>query len=242
MSVFGWMTPARRRGVEILDDPATPDSIRLRAMADVARSNALFGGTASVIRAIRGAVPQLPRAAVLLDVGTGLAEVPERVRHELRRAGISSIAIGVDLSAPLARSARRRLEGAAVGDARCLPVRGAAADVVTCSQLLHHFETAAARDVIAELHRASRGWVVISDLRRSWIAASAFWMASILLRFDAVTRRDGVTSVLRGFTMPELEHLVRDVTGVRPAMQRGAFWRVSATWRVQPAPDLVTPV
>lgn len=236
MSWLGRLAPARRRGVEILDDPATPAAVRALAMADVARSNALFGGTGSVIRAIRGALPGLPRTAVLLDVGTGLAEIPERARLELQHAGISATTLGVDLSEPVARSARRNLAGTAVGDVRRLPVRNAAADIVTCSQLLHHFETDAARGVIAELHRVSRGWVVISDLRRSGIAAASFWLASVLLRFHAVTRRDGVTSVLRGFTVRELEDLVRDVTGVRPVMRRGVFWRVSATWRVQSEP------
>ena len=78
----GWLTPARRRGVELLDDPATADEVRERAMADVARSNALFGGSRAVARALRHAL-RADRPMLLLDLGTGTADIPARItkRH-----------------------------------------------------------------------------------------------------------------------------------------------------------------
>lgn len=225
------LTPARRRGVEILDDRSTPSDVRARSMEDVVRANALFGGTRSALRALRGVLPHLPRRAVLLDVGTGLADIPVRAVREAQRAGVTLTTLGVDASELLLRSSRERLGGAVVADALRLPVADAAADVVTCSQLLHHFAEGDARRVIAELHRVSRAWVVISDLRRSWLAAAGFWLASLALGFHAVTRHDGVASVLRGFTARELGRLVVDATGVEPRVDRSAFWRLSATWK-----------
>jgi SAM-dependent methyltransferase len=224
------LTPARRRGVEVLDDPDTPTDVRQRSMSDVVRANTLFGGTRSALRALRDVWPLLPRDAVLLDVGTGLADIPARARREARRAGISLTAVGLDASESTLRSAVPLLSGAVVGDATRLPVRDYAADVVICSQLLHHFTEHDARRVIAELHRVSRGWVVISDLRRSRLAAAGFWIASTILRFHPVTRHDGVVSVFRGLTVPELRSLIREATGVEPAVRRGIFWRLSATW------------
>ena len=225
------LTPARRRGEEILDDPATPADVRALSMADLVRSNAWFGGAAPVVHAIRSLRASLPKHVVVLDVGTGLAEIPDRVRSELLASGVRPRMVGVDAAESVARAARARLGNALVGDAMRLPLRHKCADVVTCSQLLHHFEWDAARSVLAELHRVSRGWVVVADLRRSWLAAAGFWFASIALGFHPVTRHDGVVSVLRGFTVQELETLVRDATGVAPTMRRGMFWRVSATWR-----------
>jgi SAM-dependent methyltransferase len=225
------LTPSRRRGVEILDDPATPVDVRARSMADVTRSNRLFGGTTSALEALAEVWPALRSHAVLLDVGTGLADIPERARHEAKRAGVTLTAVGTDISEHVVHSARHRLDGAAVGDALRLPVADASVDIVTCSQLLHHFVDFDARRVIAELDRVSRGWVVMSDLRRSWVAAAGFWLASIALRFHRATRHDGVTSVLRGFTAHELERLVLDVTGTKPRIRSAAFWRLSATWK-----------
>jgi hypothetical protein len=37
--------------------------------------------------------------------------------------------------------------------------------------------------------------------------------------------------VLRGFTAHELERLVLDVTGTKPRIRSGVFWRLSATWK-----------
>lgn len=228
------LKPTRRRGVEVLDDPGTPADVRQRAMADVARANALFGGTRSTLTALRAVTPQLPREAVLLDVGTGLADVPARAVRDATRAGVSLTVLGLDVSESILKSALPRLAGAVVGDATRLPVRDRAADVVICSQLLHHFEDDDARRVIAELHRVSRAWVIISDLRRSWFAAAGFRIASTVLRFHRVTRNDGVTSVFRGFTTRELRSLIQEATGVEPVMRRGIFWRLSATWPKHP--------
>jgi ubiquinone/menaquinone biosynthesis C-methylase UbiE len=225
--------PRRRRGVEILDDPATPGDVRRRSMADVARANMLFGGTRSALRALDDAFRDSSQSATLLDVGTGLGDIARAARDAAARGGIAITVIGLDMSVDVLRVSRVRDAAVVVGNALQLPLRSASVDVVVCSQLLHHFEETAAGAVITELQRVSRGWVVISDLRRSWLAAAGFWVASIVLRFHPVTRHDGVTSVLRGFTASELRRMVREATRREPRIRRGMFWRLSAAWRAR---------
>lgn len=225
--------PARARGREILDDPTTPDDVRQRAMRDVARSNRLFGGTRAVLRELLAIGTELSRDALLVDVGTGTGDIPAAARARMASYGFDLRTIGIDASEALLRSARPRIQGAIAGDALRLPLADASADVVTCSQLLHHFFDSDLTTLIAELHRVSRGWVIISDLQRSWLAAGGFWLASSALRFHEVTRVDGMTSVLRGFERAELEQLVRDATGMTPIVRPGMFWRVTARWRAR---------
>jgi hypothetical protein len=50
------------------------------------------------------------------------------------------------------------------------------------------------------------------------------------LGFHPVTRHDGVVSVLRGFTPPELARHVRAATGRVAAVRRHFGFRVTATW------------
>lgn len=222
-----WLAPARRRGVEVLDLPDTPDAVRAAAMRDLERSNRLFGGRASVLGAVRPLLARLSAGAVVLDVGTGTGDIPACIRA----ASLPQIhVVGLDASPVLAAIARPRLDAAVSGDGRRLPFRDRSADLVTCSQALHHFFDDDARQLVAELHRVARGHVVVSDLRRSPFAAAGFWFAALVLRFHPVTRRDGVTSVFRGFTAAELQALVRDVTGVTPIIRRSLFWRITATW------------
>ena len=223
--------PPRARGREILDDPGTPEDIRARAMRDVARSNRLFGGTRAVLRELRAISGQLPPRTRLIDVGTGLGDIPSVARAALARRGVDVEAIGVDASESLLLAARHVLQGTIAADARRLPIADGAADVVTCSQVLHHFFDDDLRTLVAEMHRVSRGWVIIADLQRSWLAAGGFWLASSALRFHEVTRVDGMTSVLRGFQAAELTQLVRDATGVTPTVRSGMFWRLTAVWQ-----------
>src|SRR2546423_9698997 len=127
-----FLTPARRRGVEILDDPSTSADVRERAMADVARSNALFGGTRSALAAVRRVLPLLPAEARVLDIGTGLADIPAALHREAARASKSVTTIGLDVSDVVLRAGRARLTSAVAGDAVQLPFADDSADLVLC--------------------------------------------------------------------------------------------------------------
>jgi len=225
------LVPSRRRGVEILDDPATDPALRARSIGDVTRSNTLLGGTRAVLSELARLFPSLGASATLLDVGTGLADIPRRARGRARARGLALRAFGLDEAESLSREARAALDGAVCGDARALPVATASVDVVTCSQLLHHFADDEIPTILRELDRVARDWIVVSDLRRSWIAAWGFWLVSWPLRFHRVTRHDGFVSVLRGFTADELARHILTATGQRPDVRRHLGYRITATWR-----------
>jgi SAM-dependent methyltransferase len=230
------LTPPRRRGHEILDDPDCDARLRRRSLADVARSNRLFGGTSAVLAELDAVLDSARGAGgssgtlTLVDVGTGIGDIPAAARARAERRGVRLVALGVDGAAPLAAAAAARLDGAVQADARRLPFPDGSVDVVTCSQLLHHFRDPEAQAVVAELHRVARRRVIIADLRRSWLAAAGLWLASYPLRFHPVSRHDGVVSVLRGFTGAELRDLVRAATGRVPAVRRRPAFRLTASW------------
>lgn len=223
------LTPARHRGVEILDDPAVDPAVRRRSIGDVTRSNRWLGGLRAAVLEIRDAADGLARAT-LLDVGTGLADIPARARAAATAHSTALTVFGVDEAASLLAAARDRLDGGVCADALALPFRDHSIDIVMCSQVLHHFEDADAARLVRELDRVARRAVIVSDLRRSWLAAAGFWLVSFPLRFHRVTRHDGVVSVLRGFTAAELDRIVRDATGVPPRIRRRLGYRLTARW------------
>jgi 2-polyprenyl-3-methyl-5-hydroxy-6-metoxy-1,4-benzoquinol methylase len=227
------LAPRRRRGFEHLDDPRTAPALRERSLSDVRRANVLLGGTHAVLAELARLLPTLGSAASLLDVGTGLADIPLRASQLANRRGMALTTFAVDEAESLATRARAQLDASVCADARRLPFADASVDVVTCSQLLHHFEDVEIPGVLRELQRVARRCVVVSDLRRSWVAAAGFWLVSWPLGFHPVTRHDGVTSVLRGFTVPELARHVRNATGHAPDVRRHPGYRVTATWRVE---------
>ena len=103
-------------------------------------------------------------------------------------------------------------------------------DVVLASQVLHHFPENAAIAMVREMNRVARRRVVISDLRRSMMAATGLWLSSFLLGFHPVSRHDGVVSVMRGFVPSELAEIVAKATGQRPRVYRRLGFRLTTSW------------
>ena len=225
------LTPPRVRGTEYLDSPDVAPSIVQRSLKDVARSNALFGGTRAVLSELR---PVFARAAgrrmTLLDVGSGVGDIPKAARELAHRRGVQLVTVSLDGSLALAGPSRARGNLALCGDALSLPFADGSIDIVMCSQVLHHFRDDDACRLIAEMHRVAANRVVIADLRRSWIAAAGIWLMSFPLRFHPVSRHDGVVSVMRGFVPPELRALVRRAVGVDSRVRRRLGFRVTASW------------
>ena len=232
-AVSGALTPRRRRGVELLDAPDVDPRLVLRSLRDVALANRLFGGARAVLVALSPVVELLRSRggpATLLDVGTGLGDIPAAARAAAARRGVALTTIGLEAAEGLTRACRARTGIAVCASALALPFRSKSIDVVTCSQVLHHFAEPEARTLIAEMDRVARVRVVISDLRRSWSAAAGIWLASFPLLFHPVSRHDGVVSVMRGFTAAELRDQVHDAVGRVPDVDLRPIARLTASW------------
>jgi ubiquinone/menaquinone biosynthesis C-methylase UbiE len=224
------LTPARRRGVEFLDDAGVDPEVRFQAQRDVARSNTVLGGLRAAMAELREIFRASHGSLTLLDVGTGLADIPARASVVAARVGVPLTTIGVDDAPSLLVAARGSITHGVCASALALPFRDHSIDIVMCSQLLHHFDWPEAEQLVRELNRVASRAVIASDLRRSWIAAGGFWVIALLLRFHRVTRHDGVVSVLRGFTAHELRQLVARVTGATPTVRHRLGYRLTARW------------
>ena len=93
------LTPSRRRGHEFLDDPSIDGATVVRSLHDVARANTLFGGRRAVLRALDAALPALAARgddATLVDVGSGLGDIPFHARRLAARRGLRLETVGVE--------------------------------------------------------------------------------------------------------------------------------------------------
>ena len=233
-------TPARQRGSEILDNPGEDPALALRSLRDVALANRFFGGRRAVLaevqRVVRalsssqGTVGKSPGRITLLDIGTGLGDIPRAAQRMAARTAIPMTTIGVELVPVLAQAAGPACTHALAADAMALPFADSSIDIVTCSQVLHHFDGAEAERLLRECTRVAKSAVIIGELRRSWFAVGGLWAASFLLGFHPVSRHDGIVSILRGFTGSELQRLVERATGCRAQAHRALGFRVVAVW------------
>ena len=217
-------------GVELLDDPRADPALVRRALADIARTNRLFGGTHAVIATLERhfrAAPQRPWT--LLDVGTGQGDIPLAAAQAARRHGIDLRLVGVERIPAAARVAREQGLAAVLADGGSLPFAPKSVDVVIASQVLHHFPRDAAARWISAFDRIARRAVVLADLHRSPLAMAGWWLASFPLGLHRVTRHDGVVSLQRGYTRAEFAALC-EAGGVRATVRYRPIARLVADW------------
>jgi len=224
-----FLTPARRRGVEWLDEDRDP-ALQRRSHRDIALANRLFGGIHAVRAELAPWLPQSGSSATLLDVGTGTGDIPDRLRKLAASEKISLEVFGLDGRVELVKATREFPVAGVAGNALDLPFASRAFDFVIASQVLHHFTADDAMQLVREMHRVAKRRVVIADLRRSWVAVAGLWLVSFPLGFHKVSRHDGVVSILRGFEPSELRDLVHEAVGVAPRVRRRMGWRVTASW------------
>jgi ubiquinone/menaquinone biosynthesis C-methylase UbiE len=219
-------------GRELLDDPGADPAIVTESFRNLARSNWWFGGAA----AVRFGLAQLiPRNAwgtshTLLDLGTGVGDLPRNAAQWAERRGVRLTGLGLERSRVAAALARRGGLPTVVACAGAPPFQARSVDIVMMSQLIHHLSREAAVEVIRAADRIARVGVVVADLRRSSVAALGFRIGAVFLGFDAATKADGVTSVRRGYLPQELSAMLREA-GVNAVVHRRPGFRLVAAWR-----------
>jgi hypothetical protein len=221
----------RRLGTELLDDPLTDSGLVAESLRNIAQSNRWFGGTAAFCFGLRQAVRGVPPGArlTLLDLGSGLGDLPRAGIRWAGRRGIRLVPVGLDRHPVAARLARRRGLPMVLGCAGAPPIAEKSVDVVSVSMVAHHFEPDSVVELFRACDRIARRAVVVTDLRRANLAMVAFGWGARLLRFDPVTLADGMTSIRRGFTAAELTALLLRA-GVAGQVTRRPGWRLVATW------------
>ncbi|HYT03977.1 MAG TPA: methyltransferase domain-containing protein [Gemmatimonadales bacterium] len=224
-------------GRELLDDPRADPRAVLAELRDIARLNTLFGGTRAVVEALEPFFRQScngQRAScnvrwTLLDVGTGLGDIPQAAAAAARRYGVKLRPIGVELNPTAAHLARGNGMPAVLGDGNALPIRPRSVDVIVASQVLHHLPRTVAVRWIASFDRLARRAVVLADLRRSRLAMVGVWAASLGLGMSRVTRHDAVVSLRRGYTKREFQEMLTEA-GVSAVARYRPGSRVVASW------------
>ena len=210
---------------ELMDEPVD-DLDELDAnLRDIAFANAHLGGTAPVVAAVRRLGAQ-----TVLDVGTGLADVPLAIADDAARRGAHVRLTCVDHSEQMLALARRRAGDRpnltfVHADGTALPFEDGAFDVALCTLALHHFDRESAIALLRELRRASRVTPVVCDLRRSVVAFVATWLWSRTSR-NRLTRHDAPLSVRRAYTPDEAITLAREAGWRAPPVRREPFFRM----------------
>ena len=204
---MGLLTPKRVDEPELLDEHDAPRADVERSLRDLRRINRYLGGIATYRRMVRRLTPA--PAPTILDIGAGSTDIIDAIPN------IRAIALDFKIDHLLYERARSRAKRV-VGDARALPFRDGAVDVVTSAHFFHHFSPEENAGILFESLRASRIGVAVNDTRRHYLPLLFVRLLCTLRIFSRITRVDAPGSVLRGYTIAE----AREIAGRVPAKER----------------------
>ena len=245
-SLLSYRLP-RRDTVELIDTPDVGAAELAENLHDLSRVNQLFGGIALTAWALgtfvqsvqivdNARVPRLVQSVsplTVLDIGSGLGDIPRALVARAERRGVPLRVIATDVNPQIVHFAQA--SGApslvlhyAAADGMRLPFADNSIDVAACSLALHHFAPDQAVALLREMRRVARRGLIVNDIVRSWPGLAGAWLFGHLLSQNRLTRHDGLASVQRAYTPAELRDLatraglqvtaMRGVVGYRVAM------------------------
>jgi SAM-dependent methyltransferase len=210
---------SRLEARELMDDLSISGPDLTDALDELRWVNRFLGGYAAAFRVL---LPFLRsrrgRKVTILDLGTGLADLPELIvrRAARERLDVEIVAIdaneaavthaGAVLDRRLPGPLRERIELRQM-DAERMPFDSGSFDVVIASLFLHHFDDEKAAILLRTMNRLARSGILVNDLHRHPLAYAGIRAVTILLPVSPVFRNDGPVSVRRAFTRADLADL-----------------------------------
>jgi 2-polyprenyl-3-methyl-5-hydroxy-6-metoxy-1,4-benzoquinol methylase len=206
---------------ELMDLPDKPRDLYLDDLRNLRGFNRYLGGCRSVIQGLENLAQSRPVARLsILDIGSASADIPLAMAEWARRRNIRIEIVALELEAMAAEEARRQTRHCADiavvrGDGAFAPFSPRTFDVVTASQLLHHFSETEIIGLLRSWSQLARTAIIVSDLVRHPLAYHGIRCISSMLTRNAMTRVDAPLSVRRAFTLNEWRELFRSA-GIGP--------------------------
>jgi 2-polyprenyl-3-methyl-5-hydroxy-6-metoxy-1,4-benzoquinol methylase len=200
-------------------DPAEPELMDLPQpvsnelevdLQNLRQLNRFFGGHALVFRFLRNWV-QTGQSLRVLDLATGSGDVPRLVVDHARRLDANVEVTAVDQQTStleIARQLSADYPEISYQHGNILEwENGDTYDIVLCTLALHHFSEDDAARLLWRCRKLSHGCVLVSDLRRGFLATVGVYLLTAFIFRAPMTQADARASVRRAFSFEELRLL-----------------------------------
>ncbi|MBL9032924.1 MAG: methyltransferase domain-containing protein [Phycisphaerae bacterium] len=206
----------RRVDPEFIDDPrATPRQLR-QAMFGMRVVNRTMGGISGLVRHLARWSARWPtdRPITLLDMGTGLADIPLAAVAWARKRGIELRVTAIDANERVLESARAHVAREPWITVECLDALSLeerfaprSFDYAHAGMFLHHFDEDGVVRLLRTMDRLTRAGFVWNDLLRTWRGYVPAYL--VTLPCPRALRHDARASLRAGFVEPEVRDLAR---------------------------------
>lgn len=221
-------TSFRTNQAEILDNFDLGGEELELVLKDLENINKWLGGnkvTLSGIKKIHRENPEVQEWHIV-DVGCGNGAMLREIAQWGKKHNINLKLTGIDANSHAISIAQRlsknhlNIEFKAK-DVFSADYRNQNFDIVLCTLTLHHFTEPQIIELLRLFHRQAKYGVLINDLHRSKIAYRLFQAFCAVFINNEIARKDGLTSILRGFKKSDLERFSAKI----PASQAEIRWK-----------------
>ncbi|MBK5193387.1 MAG: methyltransferase domain-containing protein, partial [Flavobacteriaceae bacterium] len=94
-------------------------------------------------------------------------------------------------------------------------------NIILCTLTLHHFKNLEIISILNNFYKQAKTGIVINDLHRSRMAYFLFQAFCRVFINNEIARKDGLTSILRGFKKKDLQTLASNI----PARRQEIRWK-----------------
>ncbi len=208
--------------VEEMDRPDSSQVQLYRTLAHFQTINRLFTGYRSLLtrHVLQDMALDPSRSYRLADLGAGGCDIPRWLIRRCRKRGQRLTICAVERDVRVARYARSANAGypeIEVVEADVLKDQPwKAADYIFANHLLHHLSSEDCTALIRGIDRSGPRQYLLSDLIRSPWAYDGFRLAVSPFFHNSFIVSDGLASIRRGFTVPEVHACLRAAEPIHP--------------------------
>ena len=222
-------TTYRSKEIEIMDDLDMSGDLLIDGLDNIATINHWLGGNALTISGVFDMLKDTAKDRVIsiVDLGCGngdmlraLSKVGKKRGYQLKLTGIDANQHTVDYAIELSHDFKE-IEYIKQ-DVLSIDFDLINYDIALCTLFLHHFENSTALELVKSLVKKAKIGVIINDLHRNPIAYYLFKFITLFEK-NEMTKKDGLTSILRGFKREELEAFAKKINCKSRIKWRWAF-------------------
>jgi 2-polyprenyl-3-methyl-5-hydroxy-6-metoxy-1,4-benzoquinol methylase len=218
--------------LEMMDRPQPVSTELERDLKRIRQLNRWFGSYRLICHFVRRWIKPGDNMRIV-DLATGSGDIPRLIVHYAREIGAKVEIDALDRQSATLEIARKlsatypEISYHATNILDWSPTE--AYDIVLCTLVLHHFSDEDAVMVLRRCRESSRDFVLVSDLRRGFLATAGVYLLTALFFREPMTRYDARLSAERAFSFSEMRKLAeraawRNFGHRRFRVARQAIW------------------
>jgi 2-polyprenyl-3-methyl-5-hydroxy-6-metoxy-1,4-benzoquinol methylase len=196
--------------LEMMDRPQPVSAELERDLERIRQLNRWFGSYRLVLGFIRRWIRPADKLRVV-DLATGSGDIPRLIVDYARRISAKVEIDALDWQPATLEIAKRlsvNYPEISYREANVLEWNSIETyDITLCTLALHHFSNEDAVRLLRRCRELSKGFVLVSDLRRSFSLIAGVYLLTTLIFREPMTRYDARLSTARAFSFSEMREL-----------------------------------